>query len=429
MLSGAALAASLCAANAAGAAGDTLVLFDGRPAAGLRTAVADMEREVPLLGDAVQVPKPATPQVPGSRVGAWTVPGGLTLQWHEAWYAALRLRSDTPLDLRPFVDDGTLELTFEAPRMAHAGLNIVMDCGPGCSRKLNRVAATRAMEGLGVQRLSMALRCFVREGADFGAVRQPLSIESSGSGELLLRQALLRRHGTPNTDCPDYRSQSITPAPLEEVWSMDWWMPRHEQKRALVREMRAAGRSPQVVFIGDSITHAWDDAAQPVWQANYARYDAVALGFGGDRTENVLWRLQHGELDGMQPKVVVLLIGTNNTGDRREDPATTAAGIRRLIDEIQARQPQARVLLLGLFPRDPKPDSPLRHINTRINQIIAGYADGQRVVFLDFGDRLMNADGTLSREIMPDWLHLSERGYRIWAEAMNPTLERMLRQP
>jgi beta-glucosidase len=120
------------------------------------------------------------------------------------------------------------------------------------------------------------------------------------------------------------------------------------------------------------------------------------------------------------------MIGTNNTGDRQEDPATTAAGIRRLLDEIAQRQPRAQVLLLAIFPRDKQPDSRLRRINEAINTLIAGHADGRRVHFLNINAALMNADGTLSEGILPDLLHLSEAGYRLWAEQVSPRLERLM---
>ena len=148
----------------------------------------------------------------------------------------------------------------------------------------------------------------------------------------------------------------------------------------------------------------------------------MALGFGGDRTENLLWRLQHGELDGMSPKAVVMMIGTNNTGDRLEDPALTLAGIQRNLDEIRQRQPQAKVLLLALFPRDEKPDGLLRRHNAQVNALLPALADGRQVVFLDIGRALTNPDGTLSKDILPDWLHLSEQGYEIWARSLDATL-------
>ena len=150
------------------------------------------------------------------------------------------------------------------------------------------------------------------------------------------------------------------------------------------------------------------------------------LGFGGDRTENVLWRLMHGEVDGIAPKVAVLMVGTNNTGHRQEDPATTAAGIKRDVEELRRRLPETKILLLAIFPRGEKADDPLRLINQKVNAIIAGLADNQHVYFLDIGKAFLTADGMLSTDIMPDLLHPNEKGYEIWARAIAPQLNRLL---
>ena len=181
-----------------------------------------------------------------------------------------------------------------------------------------------------------------------------------------------------------------------------------------------------VLFLGDSITQGWENEGREVWQRHYAGYQALNLGFGGDRTENVLWRLQHGELDGLAPKVAVLMIGTNNTGHRAEDPATTAAGVRRLVKEIRTRLPATKLLLLAVFPRGEKPDDPLRGINERVNWLIAGEADGRQVHFLDINAAMTEPDGTLSRDVMPDLLHPNGNGYEIWQREMEPMLQRLL---
>jgi beta-glucosidase len=222
------------------------------------------------------------------------------------------------------------------------------------------------------------------------------------------------------------RSEAETPAPQTLAWALPWWRPRHEAKLAEIRAMREAGKSPQVVFIGDSITQGWEQAGKAVWAEHFARYDALDLGFAGDKTENVLWRLQQGEIDGIAPKVAVLMIGTNNTGDRNDDSAMTAAGVRRVIDEIRLRLPTTKILLLAIFPRGARADDAKRAVNTRINARISAFADGRSVYFLDIGAALTNADGSLSPDVMPDQLHLSEQGYRQWALAMQPTLTRLL---
>ena len=213
----------------------------------------------------------------------------------------------------------------------------------------------------------------------------------------------------------------------EERLHTDWaWLGRYQQANAAIP---ARGAQPRVVFIGDSITQGWEKEGAPVWQTHYAKFDALDLGFGGDRTENVLWRLQNGAVDGLDPKVAVLMIGTNNTGLRGDFPASTVAGIRRNLDEIKQRLPRTRILLMAIFPRDATPESPLRRINEAINAQLPALADGNRVVFLDVNGAFLTPDGTLSKTIMPDLLHPNEAGYAIWAKAMQPELDRLIALP
>jgi beta-glucosidase len=136
--------------------------------------------------------------------------------------------------------------------------------------------------------------------------------------------------------------------------------------------------------------------------------------------------LLHGEVDGIAPKVAVLMFGTNNTGHRQEDPKTTAIGIKRNIDELQKRLPDTKILLLAIFPRGEKPDDQLRQINEKVNGIISGYADNKKIFFLNINQSFLEPDGTLSKDIMPDLLHPNEKGYEIWAKAMAPALQKLL---
>ncbi|RNF28771.1 1,4-beta-D-glucan glucohydrolase, partial [Massilia aurea] len=235
--------------------------------------------------------------------------------------------------------------------------------------------------------------------------------------------------GKPNMPCPDWRTVAVTPDTLNESWSTSWWLPRHRQKLEEARQMVAEGRSPQLVFIGDSITQGWEKEGAQVWQQHYARHDALALGFGGDRTENVLWRLRNGEVDGIDPKVAVLLIGTNNTGHRRDFPAITAGGIERNLEELKQRLPRTRILLLAIFPRDAAADGPLRRLNDQVNARLPALADGRRVFFMDVNKAFLEADGSLPASVMPDWLHPNEAGYAIWARAMQPELDRLMALP
>ena len=179
-----------------------------------------------------------------------------------------------------------------------------------------------------------------------------------------------------------------------------------------------------LLFLGDSITQGWNE--NTIWQRYYGPRHAANFGIGGDRTQHVLWRIQNGELDGIDPKVTVLMIGTNNLHD--DTPDEIAQGIKTIVAELRRRLPKTQVLLLGVFPRSSKPDAARDRIKT-INDKIARLDDGSHVRYLDIGNAFLGPDGTISREVMPDYLHLSAKGYRIWAEAMEPTLWSMLDEP
>lgn len=410
------------------------LLFGDGPGQGLRVQLAAPGGEVELSGASATTPDTAKAGEQPSRAElrrvARRVEGdALELQWRNTWFTSLRLVTDKPLDLRPWLPDGTVEVDLNVLDVARSGLSFAMACGPGCGRKVPYVLPSRALQGLGWQRVAVPLRCFEREGNDFSAVTQPFVLDSGGSGTVRVSAVRLVRRGQPTVGCTDYRSESVTPLPLLESWALDWWMPRHEQKLDELRRMKAAGTPPGVVFIGDSITQGWENEGRPVWTEKFARYHPLNLGYGGDRTENVLWRLQHGEIDGIAPRVAVLMIGTNNAGHRQEDPATVAAGIRRLVEELRKRLPDTKLLLLAVFPREEHPGARLRRLNDRVNAQIAGLHDGRHVFFRDIGPALTNADGSLSREVMPDLLHLSEQGYRRWAQAIGPDLERLMAMP
>jgi len=203
-----------------------------------------------------------------------------------------------------------------------------------------------------------------------------------------------------------------------------WWKSRFEQKQALVKQ-----GGWELVFMGDSITHGWEGGGKEVWAQSFGGYKALNLGYGGDRTEHVLWRLDNGELDGYQPKLLVLMIGTNNTGHRpleQESAEDTAAGIKAILDKIGQKSPATQVLLLAIFPRSAKPTDLARVRNDKVNALIKGYADGQRVIFMDINKDLLEADGTLSKEMMPDLLHPQAKGYGIWAQAVLPAVKATL---
>jgi WD40 repeat protein len=200
------------------------------------------------------------------------------------------------------------------------------------------------------------------------------------------------------------------------------WLKRH----AAFRE-RAKQGGVDVLFLGDSITKGWEDEGEAVWKKHFAPLKAANFGINGDRTQHVLWRLQDGqELVGLRLKVIVLLIGTNNT--LSNSAADIAEGITAIVRELRRQQPQARILLLGLFPRRPAATNPVREKIRDVNRRIAKLDDGSNVRYLDFGDRFLQADGTLSKEVMPDYLHLSDKGYQIWADAVQPLLNDLLKK-
>lgn len=218
--------------------------------------------------------------------------------------------------------------------------------------------------------------------------------------------------------------ESTTPVTQNAAWAQKWWMPRHEAK---LKEKQQLG-DVQLVFIGDSITHAWENKGKRVWKENYAQYNALNLGYSGDRTEHVLWRIQNGELDGISPKAIVLMIGTNNVGHRKEESVKTAAGIKAILDLLATKQPKAKVLLLAIFPRGANNQDPLRQLNDATNQIIQNYADGERVHYLSINDKFLTGkEGKLSRLVMPDLLHPIAPQYQVWADAIAPTLKSMLK--
>jgi lysophospholipase L1-like esterase len=178
-----------------------------------------------------------------------------------------------------------------------------------------------------------------------------------------------------------------------------------------------------LIFEGDSITDSWQTKGrgQEVWDQHYAKLQAFDFGISGDRTENVLWRLQNGQVDGLHPKMVALMIGTNNANN---SPEQIAEGIKAIVGEYQKRCPGVVVLLQGVFPRGALATDPARAKIKAINQIISQMGDGKTVIYVDFGDKFLEPDGSISKDIMPDFLHPSAKGYQIWADAIQPVIDK-----
>ena len=206
----------------------------------------------------------------------------------------------------------------------------------------------------------------------------------------------------------------------EYPWmSVATWTGKHE---AFLK--RAKEGKIDLLFVGDSITEGWGNNA--VWQKTYGPLNAANFGIGGDTTEDVLWRLENGEVDGIAPKVAVVLIGTNNFGLEGHTPDAVVKGVTAVVQTLRKKLPATKILLLAIFPRDEKPTADIRKRIKTVNEQIVKLDDRKTVRFLDIGPKLSNPDGSLSKEVMPDFLHLSEKGYQIWADAMGPLLKELM---
>jgi beta-glucosidase len=203
---------------------------------------------------------------------------------------------------------------------------------------------------------------------------------------------------------------------------------RHDGFLADKKDALARG-AVDLVFIGDSITDAWRQEPQfGIFEKRWGRYNPYNIGLSGDETQHVVWRLQNGALDGLDPKLVVVMIGTNNIGNSNQmTPRETATGIRSVVGEIQKRVPNAKILLLGVFPRGESPRDEFRGMIQNINRDVAKLDDGgKRLRFVDIGENFLEHNGSLSAEVAPDELHLSEVGYQIWADAIEGTIREMI---
>ncbi|MCP5558736.1 MAG: GDSL family lipase [Verrucomicrobiaceae bacterium] len=210
----------------------------------------------------------------------------------------------------------------------------------------------------------------------------------------------------------------------------------HPGKEALHESFNVISKKGEakLVFLGDSITQGWSGKGKAVWEKNWAPLGAANFGIGGDRTEHVLWRLDHGNFDGLDPKVIVLMIGTNNTGHQGRPQKElndavyhctaeeTAQGVKLILEKLKTKCPHAKILMLAIFPRGATPEDKYRQQNEATNAIIRTYADNQRVFFTDIGSKMLEADGTLTKEMMPDLLHPGEKGYQIWTDAIRDTV-------
>jgi lysophospholipase L1-like esterase len=215
---------------------------------------------------------------------------------------------------------------------------------------------------------------------------------------------------------PDATNTAIVPAPFGVM--------RHA---AFVEEAKKG--DIDLLLMGDSITDWWRRAGLDVFNMNFAGIKVANFGIAGDRTQGVLWRMENGELEGYTPKLMMLMIGTNNIGGGRgggNTPEQIAEGITAIVTKFRTKFPQARVLLLGILPRGATAAAPQREAIKRINSIIAKLDDGKFIKYMDIGDKFLEPDGSISRDVMADALHPTAKGYEIWAAAVMPTLKTML---
>ena len=224
----------------------------------------------------------------------------------------------------------------------------------------------------------------------------------------------------------DNNSKSEPPLPstipLPQDAAYTWWKDRHEEKKR-----QALSQSVGVLMIGDSITHGWETTGLTIWNRYYAPRNGFNIGFSDDRTENVLWRIRNGAVDNMQPKVAVLMIGTNNTGTRLKHPAShTSKGIEAIVSKLRQRLPGTRIIVLAIFPRNSMADDEMRRRNDAVNLDIEKLEDGKNVFFLNINKVFVHQNEQLDTDLMPDLVHPSTEGYRRWAAAMEPVLNDLM---
>ena len=220
------------------------------------------------------------------------------------------------------------------------------------------------------------------------------------------------------TDIPATQAEN---RPVTKGWPL--WMKRHNN----LADGLAKQKQVDILMVGDSIIFRFERAGTPIWKKYYEKRNGYNFGSSGDRTEHILWRLQNGKLDTIKPKLVVLLIGTNNTSVRKDEkPEETAYAIEAIIKELKKRVPTAKILLLGIFPRGHKVDDHLRARNDKVNVVISKFEDKKKVFYLDIGHKFLNEDKTLNKELIKDTVHPIEAGFEVWAQAMEPMIKKLL---
>ena len=208
---------------------------------------------------------------------------------------------------------------------------------------------------------------------------------------------------------------AVSPAPRS-----GGWMNRHESFN-----QRVAKGNVDLIFIGDSITHGWEGKGKAIWEKYYIKRNAVNLGIGGDRTQHVLWRLDNGNIKNINPKVAVVMIGTNNSGNGRNSAEEMIDGVIAVIEKLRTKLPKTEILLLDIFPRGQRINAQRGKI-LQVNQVLSRLDSRPHVTFLRIGQNFVSPNGSIAKDIMPDFLHLTPNGYEIWAKSIEPTLARLM---
>ena len=196
------------------------------------------------------------------------------------------------------------------------------------------------------------------------------------------------------------------------------WIQRHESMN-----QQAKQRHIEMIYVGDSIVEHFDNQGKEVWAHYYAPRHALNLGIGGDRTEHVLWRLDHGNIDVLAPKLAILMIGQNNGGHNTGEEI--GAGVTAIVQQLRTKLPKTKILLLGIFQRREKP-TPERAVLAQANEIASKLADGKSIFYMDINSIYVQADGSIPRSLMYDFEHPTPLGHRVWAEAIEPEVAQLM---
>ena len=217
-------------------------------------------------------------------------------------------------------------------------------------------------------------------------------------------------------------NERANPAVMSQPRIEEWWFERHAKKIGEFKKEKI-----DLLMVGDSITHNFESIGKKVWEKSFATKNAINLGFGGDRTNHVLWRLAHLPKRKEPPKAAVVLIGTNNICWGSDKPREAAIGVQAIAKKLHADYPEMKILVLGVFPRRRNLDHPHRKQIIELNSYLPGLLKGiPNVSFKDIGSHFLGDKGFLSPEMMPDTTHPSEKGHQAWANAIEADVKKML---